>query len=131
MTKKIFFSFIFFIFSGILFSACSSKRVNSSTASSSPEVVPASPSVATPSPKVLATVTYSCQKAKTAFDLLAINKHKVEFKQESFGKLVTSIDGKSQEDGKYWLYSIDDKEATVGADAYTCQGQEKITWELK
>lgn len=83
-----------------------------------------------PSPSVQQVFRYECQSGKTAFDVLD-EKFKVEFTESSFGKLVTSIDGKSQGDGKYWLYSINDKEATMGATAYTCNGSEEIKWELK
>jgi hypothetical protein len=73
---------------------------------------------------------YECEKGKSAFDVLD-EKANVQFSESSFGKLVTSIDGKAQGDGKYWLYSINDKEATVGATAYICNGNEAIKWELK
>jgi hypothetical protein len=75
-------------------------------------------------------VEYTCESGKTAFDSLN-EKNQVKSTDSSLGKLVTAINGKEQGNGKYWLYSVDDKEATVGATAYNCQGGEKITWELK
>jgi hypothetical protein len=86
------------------------------------------PSVLTVAPE--GNFSYECQAGKSAFDVLD-EKAEVEYDESSFGKLVTSIGGKSQGDGKYWLYSIEDKEATVGATAYICQGSEEIKWELK
>lgn len=83
-----------------------------------------------PSPSIKEVFSYECEANKTAFDVLD-EKFEVEFSESSFGKLVTVIDGKSQGDGKYWLYSIDGKEATMGATAYICNGKEEIKWELK
>lgn len=83
-----------------------------------------------PSPAVSQVFRYQCDGGKTAFDALD-EKAEVEFSESSFGKLVTSIDGKSQGDGKYWLYSVNDKEATVGASVYICNEGEEIKWELK
>jgi hypothetical protein len=73
---------------------------------------------------------YDCPKDQTAFDVLQ-SKAQIEFKESSFGKLVTKINGTEQGNGKYWLYSVNDKEATVGATQYICSGDEKIKWELK
>lgn len=104
----------------IFLSACSAKKV--------PDL-----KVAPPVPVVKSSnaISYDCVKDKNAFELLKSNNHQVDFTQSTYGKLITSIDGKSQGEGKYWLYSVDTKEATVGAEAYTCQNQEKIEWELK
>ena len=73
---------------------------------------------------------YTCEVGKSAFEVLD-ERYNVVSSESSFGKLVTVINGVSQTNGKYWLYSIDGKEATVGASAYTCQGEERIEWELK
>jgi hypothetical protein len=82
------------------------------------------------SPMLDEKVSYECEAGKSAFDVLD-EKNEIKYSESSFGKLVTSINGKSQGDGKYWLYSIDEKEATVGANAYICIGKEEIKWELK
>lgn len=76
-------------------------------------------------------VSYNCQSGKTAFEVLQANNNQVKFQGSSFGRMITGINGVSQGGGKYWLYSIDGKDATVSADAYICQGNEKIQWELK
>lgn len=83
-----------------------------------------------PSPVVSQVFRYECEAGKSAFEVLE-EKAEVEFSESSFGKLVTSIDGKPQGDGKYWLYSVNDKEATVGASVYICNEGEEIKWELK
>ncbi len=74
---------------------------------------------------------YLCESGKTAFELLQHTTQNVEFQGSSFGRFVTSINGVKQGNGKYWLYFIDSKDATISADAYICQGDEKIKWELK
>lgn len=86
-----------------------------------------------PSPMVSAgnaTFAYPCEAGKSVFDVLT-GKAKVEYSDNSFGKLVTSINNTKQGNSKYWLYSIDNKEATVGATTYICQGSEEVKWELK
>lgn len=76
-------------------------------------------------------ISYNCQSGKTAFEELQANNNQVKFQGSSFGRMITGINGINQGGGKYWLYSIDGKDATVSADAYICQGNEKIEWELK
>ncbi len=76
-------------------------------------------------------VSYNCQPGKTAFETLQENHNQVNYQGSSFGRMITGINGVSQGNGKYWLYSVDGKDATVSADAYICQGNEKIKWELK
>lgn len=93
---------------------------------------------ATPTQKPQATqvvssseVVYKCEVGKTAFDLLIEKFPETKFEEGSFGKFVTSIEGKTQGNGKFWLYSIDEKEATIAASSYNCKDSENITWELK
>lgn len=75
--------------------------------------------------------SYGCQKGKTALEMLYQRTDFVETEDSTLGKFVTSIGNTPQGNGKYWLYSIDGKEATISASSYICQNQEKIRWELK
>ena len=75
-------------------------------------------------------VSYRCQTGATALEMLLTN-YAAKLEETSLGTLVIDIDGVSQKDGKYWLYFVDDKEATIGAQAYICQDKEQIIWELK
>ena len=75
--------------------------------------------------------SYKCQQGKSAFERLTESYPSVQTKGSSFGKMITSISGILQGNGKYWLYSVDDKEATVGAEQYICQSEEDIKWELR
>ena len=120
MTQKIL-SFSLVLFSAFLLTGCSVK--NSSPASISP-----TPTIVSESTNK---ISYTCLKGKTAFESLTESGNKIEFQPSSLGKMITSINGVPQGDGKYWQYSIDNKYAEVGADAYQCQGGEIITWELK
>ena len=120
MTQK-FLPFSLILFSAILLTGCSVK--NSSPVSISP-----TPTIVSESTNK---INYPCLKGKNAFDSLSDSGNKMEFQPSSLGKMITSINGIPQGNGKYWQYSINNKYAEVGADAYQCQGGEIITWELK
>lgn len=75
--------------------------------------------------------TYKCEEGKSAYERLMESYPSVKTKDSSFGKMITEIAGVAQGNNKYWLYSVDEKEATVGAQAYICQNQEDIKWELR
>ena len=78
-------------------------------------------------------IAYQCEAGKSALAVLfdQVGKANVGIKEYSFGKQVIAINQIVQGDNKFWLYTIDDKEATASADSYICQGEEKIKWELK
>lgn len=79
------------------------------------------------------TVGYDCVKDQTPLSLLEgkVGTKNVELKTFSFGKMVDAISGvKGGEGGKYWIYFVDGKSATVGADAYKCLDSEKIEWRF-
>lgn len=81
-------------------------------------------------PQVLSVAAYACQKGKTPFDILA-DMAKVETQDSSLGQTVASINGSSQSGDKHWVYTVDNKEATISASLYICSGEEVIRWELK
>ncbi len=109
------------LFSAFLLTGCSVKNSPTNSISPTPTIVSKSTNK----------INYPCIKGKTAFDSLSDSGNKMEFQQSSLGKMITSINDIPQSNGKYWQYSIDNKYAEVGADAYQCQGGEIITWELK
>ena len=76
-------------------------------------------------------LSFTCNKGKTVFDVLQSESSELTFDETEFGKLVTSINNKMQGGGKYWLYTVSGKEASVSADSYVCEGGEAIVWELK
>ncbi|MDD3002866.1 MAG: DUF4430 domain-containing protein [Candidatus Shapirobacteria bacterium] len=120
MTQKIL-SFSLILFSAFLLTGCSIKNSPPTSISPTPTIISES----------INKIDYPCLKGKTAFDSLTESGNKMEFQQSSLGKMITSINGIPQGDGKYWQYSVDNKYAEVGADSYQCQGGEIITWELK
>lgn len=92
------------------------------------------PAVSTVSttPKQPETLTYDCQKGKNAYELLSQKTSgNLETKDYSFGKMINAINGvKGGADGKYWIYFVDGKSASLSADNYKCRGHEKIEWKL-
>lgn len=74
---------------------------------------------------------HQCVTGKTAFDALMEKSADVKFENSSLGKFITSINGSEQGNGKYWLYKINGKEASVSADKYICGEGEQVEWELK
>lgn len=77
------------------------------------------------------TITQEAKEGDTVLDLLISTKNP-EIKEYSFGKAVESISGiKNGQDKKYWLYSVNGKEASVGAGDYKLAENDKVLWELK
>ena len=67
------------------------------------------------------------QLQKAAWD----NNIPLEIKTESFGAYVDSLDGlKGGTDGKYWMYSVNGKEASVGADQYKLAEGDVAEWRF-
>ena len=59
------------------------------------------------------------------------NNIPLEIKTESFGSYVDSLDGlKGGTDGKYWMYSVNGKEASVGADQYKLAEGDVAEWKF-
>lgn len=67
------------------------------------------------------------QLQKAAVD----NNITIEVKTSDFGSYVDSLDGlKGGTDGKYWLYSVNGKEAAVGADQYKLAEGDVAEWKF-
>lgn len=74
---------------------------------------------------------YDCEPGVSAYEVLEEKASNIEFEGSSFGRMVTGINGINQGNGKYWLYLVNGKDATVSADSYICAEEEKIKWELR
>ena len=74
-------------------------------------------------------VTYPCTEGGTALAALQA-QYPVDTKDTSYGKQVMAINHVNPADQHYWAFYIDGTSATVGADAYQCQGTETIAWKL-
>lgn len=81
--------------------------------------------------KIGQSVSYICLTNETALTSMEKGGHRAETKDYSFGKMIVAIDKTPQGNGKYWLYTIDGRDATISADNYRCLGGENITWVLK
>lgn len=78
-------------------------------------------------------VTQTLQLPSTETALSALqSKHSVTVKQYDFGTLVEGVDGVTNgSDNKYWLYYVNDVEASTGADVYQLKNGDRIKWEFK
>lgn len=86
--------------------------------------------VITDAKKQLTEISYHGKDGQTALALLK-NHATVETKKYSFGEMVTSVNGSTGNGSKYWMYYVNDKEATVGAGTYETKSTDTITWRLK
>lgn len=58
-------------------------------------------------------------------------KLKIETKKYEFGTIVNQLGDKvGGTDGKYWLYSVNGKDANIGADQYKLEGGELISFRF-
>jgi hypothetical protein len=56
----------------------------------------------------------------------------VEVTEYDFGTLIESINQvKNGTDDTYWIFSVNDQEATIGADQYMLEDGDVVTWEFK
>ncbi|HLB95888.1 MAG TPA: DUF4430 domain-containing protein [Patescibacteria group bacterium] len=78
-------------------------------------------------PVVEKIVAYDGEEGKTALEILKTT-HKVAGQDTSIGVFVTGIDEVENADNKYWMFYVDGKLATAGADQYKTKNGEKIEW---
>lgn len=85
----------------------------------------------TSAPNSTLTTTYQAHSGDTV--LTALNRsHSITTKTYSFGTSVESINGlKGDTDGKYWLYYVNNQEASVGADRYALKSGDVIEWKFE
>jgi hypothetical protein len=74
-------------------------------------------------------IKYDGQNGRTALDLLKTHAD-VAVKNSSYGPYVESINGVSG-GGKYWMFYVNGKQASVGAGAYVTKNGDKIEWKFK
>lgn len=76
----------------------------------------------------------SCQE--TAFTALqkAVAQANISMKYQTYeglGVLVTDIAGLTNgQDGKYWVYEVNNQKIAVAADAYPLQSGDRLTWKF-
>lgn len=73
---------------------------------------------------------YEIEDGDTAFDLLVrhVGEENVEYDEYPFGKLVHTINEVKAEDPDYWAFYINGISAPVGADSYTVEADDTITF---
>lgn len=76
-------------------------------------------------------VSYNCPKGMSVFEGLVKNIKDVKFVKTSYGNLVISINGKEQNKGKSWIFTVNSKSASDSANSYICRRNEKIDWQFK
>jgi hypothetical protein len=80
----------------------------------------------------ITTATYSAQ-AKTAYDALVsvTTQEKIPLvsKKYDFGVFVSSIGGKASGTDLAWIYYVNGKSATVGADVYELKSGDRVEWK--
>lgn len=81
-------------------------------------------------PVVEKVVQYEGQNDKTALELLKAG-HQIETQDSSIGIFVTAIDDIKNQENKYWMFYVDGKLASVGADQYKTKDGEKIEWRYE
>lgn len=79
------------------------------------------------------TVTVSTTALQALEQLESDGEIDVETTAYDFGVLVDSIDGVGTDtgDNKFWIYSINDTTATVGASEYVVQDGDRILWNYE
>jgi hypothetical protein len=66
------------------------------------------------------------------FALLDTGSLEIEVKEYSFGSMVESIDGyQNGTDEKYWVYTVNEQKAEVGAGEYILSDGDSVVWEFK
>ncbi len=74
---------------------------------------------------------FKIDQISTVYGLFTKTDYKIQSKDYSFGKLVESIDGVANgQDGKYWIYYVNQQSAKKSADHYKLHGGESILWEF-
>ncbi|HEY8999677.1 MAG TPA: DUF4430 domain-containing protein [Candidatus Saccharimonadales bacterium] len=77
-------------------------------------------------------VSYSGKTGNSVLVLLKQHASSVVVKNSSYGAYVDSIDGvKGGTDGKYWMYYVNGKLATVGAGTYKTKQGDQIVWKFE
>ena len=77
-------------------------------------------------------ITYTANTGETSLEQLKKEADGVITKTSEFGEYVDTIEGhQGGTDGKYWSFYIDGVMSSVGADSYTQEGGETITWKFQ
>ena len=73
-------------------------------------------------------ITYEGEDGETALDLLEAAGYDVQLETSDLGSYVTGIGDVESTKTKYWLFYVDGKMPTEGADAYVTSDGDEIEW---
>lgn len=80
--------------------------------------------------------TVKIEQGKTVLDIMNILQKENDFsfsykEYPSLGIFINEINNIKGERGKYWIYYVNDKEASVGASKYILKAGDIISWKLE
>ena len=78
----------------------------------------------------LKTITYEGRDGETALELLRDAGYDVTVESSKLGDYVTAIGDVKSTKSEYWLFEVDGKMPSVGADAYETADGETIAWRF-
>ncbi len=78
----------------------------------------------------LKTITYEGEDGETALDLLREHGYDVAVESSKLGDYVTGIGDVTATKTEYWLFEVDGKMPSVGADAYETKDGEQVEWKF-
>lgn len=103
---------------------------DSASAASKPAATKTAAATAAEPARDLRTITYDGEDGETALDLLREHGYDVALESSKLGDYVTAIGDVTATASEYWLFEVDGKMPSVGADAYETKDGETVTWKF-
>lgn len=78
----------------------------------------------------LKSITYEGKDGETALDLLRAAGYDVTVESSELGDYVTAIGDVTSTKSEYWLFEVDGKMPSVGADVYETKAGQQVEWRF-